>query len=337
MNELEPLKIKKFDWRDCLIDLAKPVPPPEPLLVQTDTDISMFHRRNISTIAASAKVGKTFLISALAAAAFSEESFFNFYCPFDFVKVLFIDTEMDTSDTQEVTKRVHRIIGLPTDRNAEQFTVINLREQTQGERLQISEKAIKELTPDLVLLDGVVDLCENFNDINLSQTLVTRLTQLATENNCHICTALHVNKGNNELRGHLGAFLRQKGEITLLLTKKEAETPYIECKPIDSRHKPIDEFAFRINSEALPEIYEPTPKPPRTPKLDKLFTEIIPLPTSMSYADLWKAVAEKAKVKEAMAKRKISQAVKDGILKKNEAGYYHLQQSINTENETIPF
>lgn len=329
-------KLSPIDWHNCQIDLSKPVPPPKPLLIQVDTDVPMLHRRNISTIAASAKVGKTFLISALAAAALSEDGYLNFYCPVEAVKVLFIDTEMDISDTQEVVKRVHQIIELPTDRNADRFTVLNLREQSQVQRLEIVKKAIEEIKPDLVFLDGIVDLCTDFNSIQESQELVTKLTQIATGNDCHICTALHVNKNSQELRGHLGAFLRQKGELTLLLTRKDEQIPYIECKPIDSRRKSIDNFAFRINSESLPEIYEPVPKAPRTPKLDKLFSEILPSSTVMNHFDLWNVVAAKTGVQERQAKNKISDALKAGVIEKNNVGHYHLKQIID-EDETLPF
>ena len=332
---LHPLP--KIDWQKCLVDLANPVPPPEPVLIQSDTDIVMFTRRNISTIAAAAKVGKTFQTSGFAGAILREDGHMGFLCPINNPIALFIDTEMDQSDTQEVAKRVHRIVGLPTDSNHNNFKVLNLRENNPGERLQIIEGAINDLKPDIVFLDGIVDLCTDFNNIQESQILVTKLAQLATKHNCHICTCLHVNKNSQELRGHLGAFLRQKGEITLLLTKQAGNVPYIEVKPIDSRRKPIEDFAFRINAESLPEIYQPVPKPPQTAKLKELFSEILSPSTVMNHFDLWNAVAEKAGVRESMAKRKIKQALDTGIIEKNNVGHYHLQQIKNSEDETLSF
>lgn len=324
------------DWRSCQIDLSNPVPPPEPLIIQTDSGITLLSRRNISTIAAAAKVGKTFLVSALAASGLSNEGFLGLHSPKE-IKVLFVDTEMDNSDTQQVAIRVHKIVGYPTNRNVDSFTVLNLRAQSNIERLAIVEVAIKEIHPDLVLLDGVVDVCQgSFNEVEPSLQITTRLAQLSTEYDCHICTCLHVNKGTQELRGHLGAFLRQKGELTLLLSKKNEETPYIEVKPIDSRRRAIDEFCFRINNEGLPELYQPVPKPSKSPKLDKLFAEIIPLPNSMSYADLKRKVMEVANVKESMAEKRISQAIKSRIIEKSTVGLYHLPQP-DLQNEPQPF
>jgi len=324
------------DWQTCLIDLAIPLPEPEPVLIQSDTEIPMLHRRNISTVAAAAKVGKTFLVSAIAAAALNDEGFLGFHAPKK-MNVLFIDTEMDGSDTQVVAKRVHLLVGYPININNERFTVLNLREQDAIARLAIVESAIDELRPDLVLLDGVVDVCQgSFNEIEPSQKIVTKLAQISTLYNCHVMTCLHVNKNTQELRGHLGAFLRQKSELTLLLSRVVDTISYIEVKPIDSRHRPINDFAFRINNEGLPEMYEPQPKTIRSAKLDGLFSEILPLPTSLNFAELQKKVSERAKVQERMARRKISTALENGVILKNEAGYYHLPIK-QVENENLPF
>ncbi len=132
------------NWQACLIDLANPIPQPEPLIIQTDTDIAMLHRRNISTIAAAAKVGKTFLISSIAVAALHNDGFLGFHAIKE-LKVLFIDTEMDSSDTQIVAIRVHQLTSLPTNINNSRFTALNLREQDNDQRLAIVETAIKEL------------------------------------------------------------------------------------------------------------------------------------------------------------------------------------------------
>ena len=326
----------ELDWHKYQIDLSNPIQPPEPLIIQSDSDIPMLHRRNISTIAASAKVGKTFLISAIATAAFHKDSFLNMHCPKEDVKVLFIDTEQDNSDTQLVVIRIHELSDWETTKNNESFIAINLRELDKGQIISVIENAIAEFKPDLVLLDGIVDLVGDFNNIQDSHQAVTILTKWASKYDCHITCCLHVNKKTEEPRGHLGAFLRQKGELTLLLSKQEGVVPYIEVKPIDSRHRPIDVFYFRINDKGLPELYSPEPKQPRNEKLSELFAKILPLPNSMNYKDLVEKVVEISKVKDRMAKRKIETALKDEHIVKNNAGFYHLPLK-NVDNEEMFF
>jgi hypothetical protein len=324
------------DWTSYRIDLTKQVNPPEPLIIQTDTGIPMLHRRNIGTIAASAKVGKTFLISAIGAAALNDDSFLGFHCPKNETKVLFVDTEQDISDTQNVTKRVHRINNWDTSENKDFFVSLNLREISSEKRCEIIESAIKDIVPDLVMLDGIVDLLSDFNNIEQSKNAVEMLTRWSTQYDCHILTCLHVNKGTAELRGHLGAFLRQKGEITILLTKKEESVTYIEAKPIDSRHRPIDDFCFRVNSDALPELYCPEPKPAATEKDKCFFENILKVGNTMSYSDLRNEVMKTSDVKERTAERRIKKAVEESVILKNESGFYYIPFKNEPQNE-LPF
>ena len=326
----------KVDWRKYKIDLSNPVAPPEPLIIQSDSDIPMLHRRNISTVAASAKVGKTFLISAIATAALCKDSFLNLHCPKDKVKVLFCDTEMDISDTQEVTKRIHRLNEWGVDANNDSFIAINLRDPDRETRIATIESAIIDIKPDLVLLDGIVDLVGDFNNIQDSQQAVNTLTRWATKYDCHIVTCLHVNKGTAELRGHLGAFLRQKGELTLLLSKQEGTVPYIEVKPIDSRHRPIDDFCFRINAEGLPELYEAEIKQTRNSLLDSVFSEALQGQTSLRYTDLAQKVMELGKIKIDAAKKRITEAKSKGLIILNDSGLYYLKQK-DIEDVGLPF
>lgn len=326
----------KVDWRKYKIDLSNPVAPPEPLIIQSDSDIPMLHRRNISTIAASAKVGKTFLISAIATAALHKDSFLNLHCPKEKVNVLFCDTEQDVSDTQAVTKRIHRLNEWGLDANNDSFVALNLRDPDRDTRIASIESAIIDLNPDLVLLDGIVDLVGDFNNIQDSHQTVTTLTRWATKYDCHIVTCLHVNKGTAELRGHLGAFLRQKGELTLLLSKQDGLVPYIEVKPIDSRHRPIEDFCFRINNEGLPELYEAEIKQTRSSLLDSIFSEALQGQTSLRHTDLVQKVMELGKVKIDAAKKRITEAKNKGLIIQNDSGLYYLKQK-GVEDVGLPF
>lgn len=332
LSKFEP---PKNGWEAYKIDLSKQIAPPEPLIIQTDTEIPMLHRRNIGTIAASAKVGKTFLISAIGASALNDDSFLGFHCPKE-AKVLFIDTEQDVSDTQNVAKRVHRINHWDTSQNKDFFVSLNLREVSSEKRCEIIESAIKDINPDLVMLDGIVDLLADFNNIEQSKNAVEMLTRWSTQYDCHILTCLHVNKGTAELRGHLGAFLRQKGEITILLTKKDESIPYIEAKAIDSRHRPINDFCFRINEDALPELYYPEPKLATTEKNKSFFDNILKVGNTMSYADLRNEVMKQSEVKERTAERRIKKALEDNIISKNDSGFYYIPFKNEQQNE-LPF
>jgi len=332
-------EVEKTDWTIYAIDATKNIAPPEPILIQSSTDIALFNRRNISTTGAAMKVGKTFLTSAFISALLHKVGFMGFHCPIENIKALFVDTEMDYSDTQEVNIRVNKCIGEPERKNLDNFISLNLREVSKPLRIAIIEAAIIEFRPDIVFIDGSVDICQNFNEIEASTETIETLTTWATKYNCHINTCLHVNKGKMgamELRGHLGSIHRQKNEVTLLLSKKIDTVNYVEVNAIDSRRKPIDDFCFRINNNALPEPYYPEAQPPQNHRLKTLFEKCIPALSSLRYSELTEKVMEMGNVKISTAKDKITKAVELGFIFKNDFGLYYLKQPEGVQEE-MPF
>ncbi|HXL01255.1 MAG TPA: hypothetical protein PLE90_07655, partial [Dysgonamonadaceae bacterium] len=75
------------------------------------------------------------------------------------LKVLFADTEQDRSDTQAVMARVHRLNEWSTVTNYERFVGLNLREYSVEDRIKLIEQSLRDVMPDVLIVDGVVDLC----------------------------------------------------------------------------------------------------------------------------------------------------------------------------------
>ncbi len=81
------------------------------------------------------------------------------YCP------VRIGLDTDMSDTREVIRRIHRINDWPLDKNVSTLTGSNLRELSAAERIQIIEESVEAIRPDVLFIDGIVDLCLDFNDL----------------------------------------------------------------------------------------------------------------------------------------------------------------------------
>ena len=133
-----------------------------------------------------------------------------------------------------------------------------------------------------------------------------------------IVTSLHINKGNDELRGHLGAFLAQKGDSVIRISKENDGLPYMAAKVIDSRHRSIDDFSFRIE-DGLPEAYEPS-GPQRAVNYSNIFEGLI---SPTSYTDLVNKITSSTGKSPRTAKRYIEEASKVGILQ-NKNGLYEI-------------
>jgi len=312
------------EWERAKIDLSQQIEPPEAILTQIETGIPFLYRRGVHIVSGKQKVGKTFLNTMLMASILNPCGFGGFEPSKTGLKILFADTEQDHADTQAVMARVHRLNEWSTDTNCERFVGLNLREYSVEDRIRLIEQSLKDVRPDVLIVDGVVDLCLDFNSLEESHKLTTMLMQWASRCNCAIITALHVNKGNDELRGHLGAFLSQKGENVVKVSKESDGLNYMSCKVIESRHRPIDDFSFRI-VEGMPEIYEPEISTKATVNYENIFESALKQP--LRYGDLVGEIVKITGKSIPTSKRYVNDAANLGIIE-NKNGIYEYKINV---------
>lgn len=82
--------------------------------------------------------------------------------------------------------------------------------------------------------------------------------QWTNEQNIHIQTVLHLNKGDDNARGHIGTELNNKAETVLQVTKDNTLPERSIVAPAIIRSKPFDKFAFQLkemeDGMCVPEI-----------------------------------------------------------------------------------
>lgn len=88
----------------------------------------------------------------------------------------------------------------------------------------------------------------------------------------HIHCVLHQNKGDNNVRGHIGTEMNNKAETVLVITKSTTNPDISEVKAMHIREKEFKPFAFTVNEEGLPEIVEYTPEKGEGDKQPSRFT-----------------------------------------------------------------
>ncbi len=98
----------------------------------------------------------------------------------------------------------------------------------------------------------------DINSPSESTRIISKLLMRWSEDgdNLHIHTVLHLNKGDDNTRGHIGTELNNKAETVLQITKSQQDGNISEVKAMHIRDREFDPFAFRINDNALPEIVE---------------------------------------------------------------------------------
>lgn len=312
----KPEQVAKFDISALVIDLSG-VPDPQPIVRIWGNLIAS--RGNISAVVGLAKSRKTFLTCAVASGFLSDSEFMGFDTPAT-GKVIYIDTEQSKAHVHKIARRILRSIGLPTDRNHDKLIVAALRELTPDQRKEATSEILRRYKPDLLILDGVADLCNDPNDLHESEALTCELMRWSSEYDNHILCVLHSNPGGEKARGHLGSALLRKAE-TVMLVKADGATSVVS--PQYCRNEPFSEFAFQIDANGLP---EPCGIPAPQPKED-VFAKVMERGTVYSHSELAELIRERLNVKESGAKMKISRAVKAGNIVKNQAGGYYLSSS----------
>ena len=307
----------KIDISALVIDLSEQLPDPQPIVRIWGNLIAS--RGNVSTVVGLAKSWKTFLTAAVASGFLSSSDFLGFDTPAT-GKVVYIDTEQARAHVHKVARRILRSIGLPTDHNHDKLVVAALRELTPDQRREATGEILRRYKPDLLILDGVADLCNDPNDLHESEALTCELMRWSSEYANHILCVLHSNPGGEKARGHLGSALLRKSE-TVMLVKADGDTSVVS--PQYCRNEPFTEFAFQINASGLPELCGiPAPQPK-----ENVFAEIMEAGKVYAHSELIEMLMEAVDLKEGSAKSKISRAVKAGTIVKNQAGGYYLPGS----------
>lgn len=247
-------------WLSSLISVTDEFSLPPVVLQAGDAIIGTLGNFSVSTGKAKAK--KTFNVSAIVAAALINGQVLEYRASFPESKrtVLYFDTEQSPYHCQLVMQRILRLAGLPLDQQPEHLKFSYLRGIVDpNERREIIRYAIYH-TPDvgLVVIDGIRDLMLDINNATEATKLVGDLMQWTSEQNIHIQTVLHLNKGDDNARGHIGTELNNKAETVLQVTKDSTLPERSIVTPAIIRSKPFEAFAFRLSEQidgiCLPEM-----------------------------------------------------------------------------------
>lgn len=310
-----PLNYTESFGDNLLIKYSDDITDPVPILSINKTLVAS--AGNISVIGGKQKSRKSFFICMLSAAYLKGEYGMITANVSGKRPILLFDTEMGKAHVHKALQRICRMCE--QDEQDDRLKVFFLRECTAVDTIEILKAQIAQHNPGLVIIDGIVDMCNNFNDISESSSLVQLLMSLSSLYNCHITTILHENKGSadSNLRGHLGSILAQKSETVFQLQKDGDTTKVL---PAATRNIPFEDFFFKINEDGLPVILGVIQTPSKQTLTERI-VETMRLTLddkALSYGDLQREYMEVAGVKERTAQNHISTCRKMNIIFKSE-------------------
>ena len=215
---------------------------------------------NFSASIGKAKSKKTFNVAALTAAALTNGTVLHYRASFPEEKrgILYIDTEQGRPHCQQVLRRILRLARLPEERDPDNLVMLTLRKFPPDMRLAIVDHAIGTIPHlGLVIIDGIRDLLYDINSPKEATDIISRFMQWTDDRQIHIHTILHQNKNDENARGHIGTELNNKAETVMQIEVDKEERSISVVEAIHIRDREFEPFAFRINSETLPELVEP--------------------------------------------------------------------------------
>ena len=254
-------------WESLLIRASDEFEiPPEVIRIEGTTISTL---GNFSASTGKGKSRKSFNVSAIVASALTGRKVLNYEASFPEGKdrILYFDTEQSPDHCRTILRRINKLCGYPEKKDDDRIRFAFLRQETTLDRRDIIEYAlITEPNIGLVIIDGLRDLLFDINSSTEAAEVIGLLMRWSSQFNVHIHTVLHLNKGDDNLRGHIGTELNHKAETILQIKVSEEDENISEVSASMVRDRKFPPFAFSIDDEGVPvleEDYEFDPKPKR--------------------------------------------------------------------------
>lgn len=254
-------------WESLLIRASDEFEiPPEVIRIEGTTISTL---GNFSASTGKGKSRKSFNVSAIVASALTGRKVLNYEASFPEGKdrILYFDTEQSPDHCRTILRRINKLCGYPEKKDDDRIRFAFLRQETTLDRRDIIECAlITEPDIGLVIIDGLRDLLFDINSSTEAAEVIGLLMRWSSQFNVHIHTVLHLNKGDDNLRGHIGTELNHKAETILQIKVSEEDENISEVSASMVRDRKFPPFAFSIDDEGVPvleEDYEFDPKPKR--------------------------------------------------------------------------
>lgn len=198
---------------------------------------------NLHLVKGREKTGKSAFGVLLITAALSG-AFLDVQARKEEMRVLWIDTEQDVGTLKQ---KARKAVEMAQDKEkGARARVYSLKSLNPTERLKTALDVINGERPDFVFLDGLADLCVDFNDQKESKQIVDALANVAENTGCALLAVIHTNKTDkSEARGHVGAIAQQKaGEVYEV--KREMGGNVADVKQMLSRFGSVPDISFEF-------------------------------------------------------------------------------------------
>jgi len=319
-------------------DTSNPPDDPPPMVKLGSHGI--FSAGNLSALIGDRKNGKSSaegaVIAAIIAPPYSQGDFLGFTAENPEGKaVVHFDTEQSPADHHNLILRALHRAGIqepPAWFSSYSLTGLSLAERTRFIDHVCDREAIKHGGLQMVLIDGIADLCANPNDDIESFNLVEKWQNFSVNHHCVVLTVIHLNPGTIKSRGHLGSQLERKAETPLMIKKDAKGISTMYATHARKAHIPENEgFSFQFCDES--KMHVSVSQGDRNQARDEVkrnkaadeANKIMAGREPMSYTELCTEIEIVVGVGNRTAKNRIRDWLYDGIITKSTGGQFTLK------------
>jgi KaiC/GvpD/RAD55 family RecA-like ATPase len=285
--------------------------------------------QNFITLTGLQKSGKTTFLSAMMASALTGKMILGMkmLLPHEKNRTAYFDTEQGDYDFYRTMERVR--VFCETDKTPEHLDSYNLREDEPRDIIWLIKKYL-ELHPKcgLLVIDGILDLIESFNDESESKRLINMLKAITKQSNCLALLTLHKGKTTSNTLGHLGSMADRAAQSILSVEKIKDRGSFVlkgdYLRSADD-FTPIEVIYDKIQHKWVETIYNPEQDAPARIKQLKPFEydkehhianmgKIFLLEEQQRYSTLVQNISEFYAVGRNWAKDCIKHLMKEGVI-----------------------
>ena len=280
-------------------------------------------------------------------------------------RILHIDTEQGKDDTIAFKNRVISMAGVDKDEAKEHFFILRLRDTELAiDRWKKILKAIWQVQPTDIFLDGMLDIVEDYNDQKECQPIIRKCMMLATHYDTSLWAVLHENPLVDKLVGTLGSITQRKvSEIFTVIKVKQADLKenerradlpdiYFRVKQNKARGRDVADWLFYYVTNAggwgqPVEIEDNGTKVVKSKEMelikeaDEIFKSYNWTSTGATYTDLERHVRTKGVTSNRKISTLFNTAMENGIIYKSDKKKYHYKGlnaiADNDQAESLPF
>ena len=245
------------------------------------------------------------------------------------------DTEQSPADHPNLILRALRRAGVkepPPWFSSYSLTGLSLADRTRFIDHVCEREAVKHGGIQMVIIDGIADLCCDPNDPHESFNLVDKWQNFAVNHHCVVLVVLHLNPGTEKSRGHLGSQLDRKVETPILIVKDSKGISSMFSTHARKAHIPQSEaFSFqwcdnaKMHVTITQEIREAVKASIKHNKAADEANRIMAGQEPLTFTELCQAIEEKLFLRERAQSLRIKNWLAMGIIEKDKSGTYSLK------------